>query len=296
MTHAPVRQTSSGAGHRLWPAICVGRACGMLQRTLFLALILIVPLCAATLCAQPTDGAVPNTLSLTPSQIEIGMFYGGAALNIEGVTGSDSSVVVVIRGPEDEQTFNKKVRAGPIWISSGKVTVSGAPTLFLALSSGPISSIANESAIHRHVLDTAAIKQEMHIDAGDDVVDEDLMRENYLALKMEQRKYQVIDDAVVLGAPEGDSAPFSIELAWPRTAQPAVYQVTAYELCDGGVRGVQEAELHVVKVGFPESIHAFALNRSAQYGALAVLLAVLGGFGIDFLTSRIFGSSVRGAH
>ncbi len=247
---------------------------------------------------EMTDGSMLGqaALRLSPEQIEMGMFYGGATLNIEGAAGEDSAVVVIIRGPDHEQTFNKKVRAGPIWISSGKVRVSGAPSLFLALSSGPVSAVANESAIYRHVLNTEAIKQEMEIDAGDDIVDEELMRANYLALKMEERKYQVIEDAVVHGAPEGGSAPFSVELAWPRTAQPAVYEVTAYELCDGGVKGIQRAELNVVKVGMPESIHAFALEKSKQYGALAVLFAVIAGFGIDFLSSRIFGSRPRGAH
>jgi len=258
--------------------------------SLLLARLCLCLFFIGSMWAQPPDEVVPLPLKLIPERIEIGMNYGGAPLRIEGTVAEGSDVVVVIRGPEDEQEFNKKVRAGPIWISSGKVSISGVPSLFLSLSSGSVRGLVDSEVVDARVLDPEAIKHEMAVDAGGDVVDEELMKDNYLALKEEEGKYQVLDSAVELGSPSNSVVSYSIDLDWPRTAQPAVYEVTAYEIRDRRVTGTGEAELNVVKVGLPESIHAFALDKSVQYGALAVLLAVIAGFGIDFLTSRIFGS------
>ena len=52
----------------------------------------------------------------------------------------------------------------------------------------------------------------------------------------------------------------------------------------------------MVKVGVPATLHDFAMNDAAKYGGLAVLIAVLAGFGIDFLVARIFGSKAKAAH
>ena len=61
--------------------------------------------------------------------------------------------MLVIRGPDKEETFNKKVRAGPIWISSGQVHITGVPSLFLSFSPAPVRSF-----------------RELHIDLGGPVV------------------------------------------------------------------------------------------------------------------------------
>lgn len=244
--------------------------------------------------AAAETGTLP--LQISPEQIEMGMLYSGGRVRVSGTIEAGSQVVVVARGPEHEEAFNKKVRAGPIWISSGQVHVSGVPSLFLSFASAPVRTLLREEVVDREVLDVAAIRRHMVVDAGDDPVDRDVMTENYVSLKTERETYQVHEDAVELGAAMDAGVPFSLEFEWPRIAQPQVYSFSAYECRDGQIVRRGGAELNVVKVGMPESIHAFAMNQSVQYGILAVLIAVIAGFGIDFVTTKLFGAKPRGGH
>jgi hypothetical protein len=234
--------------------------------------------------ADPPTG----TLTLSPDLIEIKTIYSGAELRIEGEAQTGSEVVVVIRGPDKEENFNKKVRAGPIWISSGEVHVSGVPALFLSFSPRPVRAMLPEETVERYVLDPDSIKHHMLLDAGGDPIDEDLMAENYLTLKGDNDIYQVHDDSESLVG--GSDGRFALDLHWPQTAQPAPYVISAYECRDGKVVRESRGELDLAKTGIPERISSFANEEAAKYGALAVIIAMCAGFGIDFLAARLFGA------
>ena len=87
----------------------------------------------ATLACLYASAEVPPpvTLKLSPETIEMGAFYNGASLRMEGTAPSGSKVMVVLRGASKDEVFNKKDRVGPIWINVDKVHVSGPPSLFL---------------------------------------------------------------------------------------------------------------------------------------------------------------------
>jgi putative transmembrane protein Alph_Pro_TM len=234
-------------------------------------------------------------LVISPERVEIKTMYSGAPVRISGTAAQGSQVVVVIRGPDKEETFNKKVRAGPIWISSGQVHVSGVPSLFLSYSPVPVRSILPAEEVDRSLLDREAIRGRMHLDAGGDEIDEELIRTNYLTLKTDNQIYQVHDQTEGL-VPSGQSGEFALEIYWPPTAPPASYEVAVYECRDQEIVTENTGFLVVEKVGAPAQLYEFAMNRAPVYGALAVLLAVMAGFGIDFLTAKIFGAKSKGGH
>jgi hypothetical protein len=234
-------------------------------------------------------------LTLSPDRIEITTIYDGALVQVEGDAEPGSQMVVVVRGPDKEEEFNKKVRAGPIWINSGKVHVSGVPALFLSFSPEPVRDILPPETVEEYVLDAQAIKGHMHLDAEGDPIDEDLMADNYLTLKVEGDIYQLHDDTESLALGAGASR-FSMELPWPRTAPPADYEVAAYECRDGEVTRTSRTTLTVEKVGVPQRVFDFAMNEASKYGLLAVLIAMCAGFGIDFIVSRTFGAKPKGGH
>jgi uncharacterized protein (TIGR02186 family) len=235
-------------------------------------------------------------LRITPQTIEIGLLYRVPPVRIEGEVPAGSQVVVVVQGEHKEETFNKKVRAGPIWISSGKVHISGAPSLFLSFSSAPVDSLAEQRALEEQALTPAAIRQKIHVDAGGAPVDEEAMRASYLDLKTKNGFYQVHNGGVEFGRGEGCEAPFSLTFEWPRKAPPGTYTVTAFELKNDQVSPIAEQQLRVMEAGFAALISEFATEKAARYGILAVVLAVLAGFGIDFLAARFFRTGRKVAH
>jgi hypothetical protein len=250
---------------------------------------------AAALAATPVDTcAAAEKLKIEPETVEIKTVYSGAPVRISGAADPGSQIVVVIRGPDKEETFNKKVRVGPIWVSSGQVHVSGVPSLFLSFSLAPVRTLLPPEDVDRNLLDAEAIRNGIHLDAGGDEIDEDVIRGDYLTMKTNGRIYQVHDDTDEL-APD-QSGEFALEFHWPRTAPPATYEVAAYECREGEIVAKSTGVLRVEKVGLPAQLNAFAMERAPLYGAAAVLLAVAGGFGIDFLMAMVFGVKPKGGH
>jgi uncharacterized protein (TIGR02186 family) len=236
------------------------------------------------------------TISLEPKRIEVGAFYSGANVKIRGRIQQDSGVVVVLRGADREEVFNKKTRFGPIWIASGKVRIAGVPSLFLRFSSHPLDSLLHAEVIDQRLLDHETIRKKMQIDPEQSGDHGEIIRSNYLALKMQEGIYQTEAGLVSLSDPAEGLKEYFVDLDWPRKAPPATYEVKVLECRDGEVVGEVSTPLPVVKVGFPAELAFLANQHSSLYGALAVVIAVIAGFGIDFLASKILRKKRTIAH
>lgn len=226
-------------------------------------------------------------LKLTPERIEMGAFYSGAQLRVEGTARPDSKVVLVVKGANVTEVFNKKGRVGPIWINSGKVHISGVPSLFLSFSAEPVHQFLNREHISRHQLDFEAIKAQMRIEPEQESLA--LIRTHYLTLKTEEGRYRVATDAIKYGAPTANGVPFSADIDWSKKISPGIYEIRAYECLGGAVLREMAVPLEVVEIGFPAFMSALSKNHPTIYGILAVVMAMLAGFGIDFLVSRFRG-------
>src|SRR5208337_5084927 len=99
--------------------------------------------------------------------------------------------VVVVRGSEEKQVLSVKGRIGPIWVSTGKVSISGVPSLYIASSPQPVRDLLKAEAIAEHELDLAAVKKRIRIEPPD--MDRDLLHAEYLKLKTMESTYLVHD-------------------------------------------------------------------------------------------------------
>ena len=242
----------------------------------------------------PATGLGQPRMSLTPRRIEMGSFYSGAALKIEGLVGVGSKPIVVVRGADRDETFNKKVRFGPIWLNSGSLHISGAPSLFLCFSPEPVGAMLDPAVIRGRLLDEASIQAHLHVQPEPEAAA--VFRSHFLALKKEDGLYQVHPGRVRMGDPLPNAIPFSVEFQWPKIAPPASYTVTVLECRDLAVVAESSIPLEVIKVGFPLRVAAMANENAVLYGLAAVLAAALAGFAIDFLAAKLFGKRRRVAH
>jgi uncharacterized protein (TIGR02186 family) len=266
----------------------------VLQKTLFLTFILLV-FHAGTRSSLAIESEGP-TVRLTPGVIEMGASYSGAAMRIEGAAKAGAEVVVVVRGADREEIFNKKGRFGPIWINAGKVHVSGVPSLYLCFSARPVHAFLSRDAIDRHQLDETAIRRQMRISPQGDVQEQNVIRNNYLTLKRQEGTYRVSNAALKKADGDPGALAYSVEFTWPKKAPPGAYQVKVYECRDRSVVRLSSAPLEVVKVGFPARLSSLAMNQAALYGVLAVLAAAIAGFGIDFVATKLFGKKRAVGH
>jgi hypothetical protein len=252
-----------------------------------------IALAACSRLAAAADAGWDMRLKVTPSAIEMGAFYSGAEVQIEGLIRSGSKVAVVVRGEDHAEVFNRKVRAGPIWITSGKVKVSGVPSLFLRFTDGMLRYFLAREAIDHHQMDQAAIQRQMEI-APDQ--DHETMVASWLSLKAHDGLYSLVRDGVKLGPPIDGGVPFRVAFRWPKKAPPAVYQVSVFECRDMSVVSTASAPLPVRRAGLPAQVALLARQRSLLYGVLAVLVAAAFGFAVDLLVALIFGKKAATAH
>jgi hypothetical protein len=231
-------------------------------------------------------------------------------MRIEGTSPAGSQVMVVIRGDENDEFFNKKGRVGPIWVNTDKIHIAGAPSLFLSFSSVGVDSLLDRASVETYQLDERAIKNRLacrshckhsattgHRAASSTLAEcagvepdqqyRELIRNSFLALKSRQGRYQTHPDALRMVNATADSSSYRLDLDWPRSAPPDSYQVEVYACKNRSVVGRTTALLQVVEVGFPAQMAALSGGHPTAYGLIAVLAAILAGFTIDALTVRL---------
>jgi hypothetical protein len=244
----------------------------------------------------------------------MGAFYNGAKMRIEGTAPSGSQVLVVIRGEEHDELFNKKGRVGPIWVNTDRIHIAFTPSLFLSFSSADVTAFLDPASIEAYQLDEQAIKNRLasrshckcnttlrhHTWPGaiaqcagvePDPKYQELIRSNYLALKTREGRYQTHLHAVqmtnAVSNATADDSRYRVDFDWPRSAPPGSYQVEVYACKNRQVAARTTTPLEVVEVGFPAQMAALASGRPWAYGLVAVLGAIFAGFAIDALTVRL---------
>ena len=255
-----------------------------------------------------TPAAFPATVKVTPPVVEMGTFYGGTNLRVEGRVATGSKVVVIVRGKDATELFNRVGRVGPVWINTGRVSVSGVPSLLLVFSSEPVCDCLCRQAMDDCMCDVEAIKKQVRIKPEQE--GSDSIAEDFLKLKLRQGNYQMSGGGVRVGsavqaldttssmamASEAAASPLStdgtepylLEFTWPKNAAVGTYEIRVHACRDSVVKETSAVPLKVVEVGFPAMITSLAKGHASAYGIVSIIIAMLAGFGIDFVTSRIF--------
>lgn len=264
----------------------------MRRLMLFVAALFLFASAFAQVSPKPGEPAgMKPGFTLSPGIIEMGAFYGGTTLHIEGTVPPDSKVAVAVRGDSVEEVLNKKARAGVIWVNSGKVHVSGVPSLLLVFSQEPIGGLLSRQEIDRYQLDGQAVMHSMKMAPPE--MDQPALREDFFKLKERQGIYRFLPNTVSVDAGTSRGVPFRLAIAWSKKAPPGHYEVTVYAIHDNSVISETMLPLEVRETGFPAWMASLAQGRPMLYGLLAVLCALAAGFGIDFIASRL-GKPVMG--
>jgi hypothetical protein len=218
-----------------------------------------------------------------PSRLELSTFSGERELRILARIEPGAEPVVVIRGPEAAEAFNRKERAGPFWLNADRVRVAGAPALLLTFTRAPLGAIVHPADIDRWKLDAGAVRRVMLVTpaAGDIPA----VRDSYVALKMRRGAFLAAHGEPARIQPGAAPGVWVCRASWPRTAPPAEYTVTIYQAEHGRITGSAAAPLAVAHAGLSAWLAQESRRHGLAYGAIAVLVALSLGFGIDFLVT-----------
>lgn len=233
---------------------------------LVLALILTLGVCT------PLRAAEPLVADLSKHLVAITTGFAGTDVLLFGAIDGQGDVVVVVRGPNQDEIIRRKNRQLGIWINSGTATVDNAPSFYRVAATRPLADMAPEAVLNRHQigLDHLALP----IETADSKSDPATYRQALLRLKQKKGLYgEKVQEIGFMS-----HRLFRTEFHFPANVPVGTYLVEVYLIKDGDVLSAQTTPLVISKIGIGADVFDFAHHQGAAYGALAIILAAAAGW------------------
>ena len=126
--------------------------------------------CALLIClALAVDGVEaaanidPVIPRLSPEQIEVGLFYHGADVQVTADIPACDGAVLVLKAEEEEITLNRKGRVAGIWLNVAQVTISGIPRVYVLAGSKQLDDLCPEDVQLQLGLGFRSLRQRMKV-------------------------------------------------------------------------------------------------------------------------------------
>ena len=224
--------------------------------------------------------AAAPELRLVPNEVEIGSFFEGAQVELQGTIPEGAAAVVEVLGSTATEELLRKGRRGGLWMSVGEIRVHHVPSLYLVESSSPeIPGLTGQETPWGF----AALQREVKFSGSIEAGEQGKFFQDFLELKKHGQVYRILPGSLkVSAAREGGSAVRGI-IPLPAKVPPGKYQVRLSAVQDGRLLQQKEALLEVRMVGFPAMLWDMAQQQGALYGILAVVIAIVTGFVMGIL-------------
>ncbi len=215
-------------------------------------------------------------LQVVPPVVEISAFYHGREVTITGSLPAGYQAVAEVWGPVGQEHLMRKGRRGPLWMNVGEVTVSGAPSLYLVLSSA--ADLLTEASPWGF----QSLRKDITL-AGVPEKEKGKFLEQFLELKQNEKLYAVLPGKLKLTSAGTDRREVTGKFWLPANVKPEKYKVCLTAIRDGQAVEQQYAPLTVQMIGFPALLMSLAYQHGLIYGILAVVIAIFTGFIMGYL-------------
>ncbi|MFB2549743.1 TIGR02186 family protein [Ensifer soli] len=253
------------------------------MRLLRLAAVLM-GLAATPAASQPTEDFTERLdIGISTDEIAITSDFRGADLTIFGaIDGFDQrlltqgkyDIVVALEGPKDNATVRRKERVFGIWINTRSMTFELVPESYSLSSTRDLDLIAPPEDIANMGIGVEHLRLTPMGYFGDG----SNMSEFRNAFRRLREKSGVFERNPG-GVDFISSSLFRASLRLPANVPNGLHIVRAYLFRDGVFVSAKALELRVVKTGLEQAITRAAHESPLVYGIVAVLLAVVTGWG-----------------
>ena len=237
------------------------------------ALPLIALLFALTLAPASDTRAQSLSVDLSKHDVSITTSFTGSSLLLFGTTGSVGDVIVVVRGPREQQVVRRKERVAGVWVNKDAVTFDNIPSFYEIISNRNIDEILSDSELEANRIGLD------HVSIG--IADSDLdaetineFRDALFRRKAAKGLYSDRETGVFFVSP----TLFRTDVTFPVNIQVGSYEVDTYLVQEGRIVSMETTSIPVKKVGFEAEVYNFAHRNSLLYGILAVVIAVAAGW------------------
>ena len=248
---------------------------GLCVPAILLLLLITLPLYAAS-----------SKLVVRPDLVRIRALYDGTTVNVSAEIPPGCDAIVEVTGGDTEETVVQKVRRLGLWMNGREITVRGAPSLYLAMSSGPaivtspgVAALWGYKALEKQVSFSGHIKETQR----------DRIFKEFLKLKESLHLYGVFPGALKVSPSSGVRRAVRGFFELPSNVTPGSYQVSLSVIQKGEILFRESVPLKVEMAGFPELVYRMAKKHAVLYGFLAIAIAALAGLfvGLVFAKSRV---------
>ncbi len=213
--------------------------------------------------------AEPLVADLSSHLVAITAGFTGTDVVMFGAVDGPGDIIVVVRGPSADLVVRRKERVLGIWVNRQQVEFAGVPSYYALASSRPL-----DEAIADAVLKPQQIGLDrLQLGASPDGAAADFRA---ALLRIKQADGHFIGEAGKVAFLGGRL--FRANFHFPANVPTGSYLVEVLLLRNGEVASAQTTPLVISKIGIGAEIYEFAHRRSALYGAIAILGALLAGW------------------
>ena len=212
-------------------------------------------------------------IELTKDAVPITANFIGSDLMLYGASEGGGDVLVVVRGPNKDQTIRRKKKSVAIWINDTEMTFLDAPSYYFLASTRPLKEFLSDSIARKEQIGypTLALKVKGFINDGANIED---FRKALIRNKQRQGLYGVGPGLVSY---KGKHL-FRTRLHFPANVPVGDYNIDIYVFKDGKIVNKESTILPVQKKGIEAQVYNFAHHHALSYGILAILVAALAGW------------------
>lgn len=248
------------------------------------ALSLLLP--ALLWLSQPAT-AEEVVLGLSHDRVAITATFDGSEILIFGAVKRESpiateaplEVIVTVSGPKEPVMVRRKDRDFGIWVNKDGVAVDSAPSFYAVATSAPFEDVLTDTEDLRHKISiNRAIRSVGAKIEGTEVFTEALIR-----IRENSGLYSLQEEAVALD----EQTLFRTAMRMPADLIEGAYQTRIFLTRKGQVVSSYETVIEVNKVGMERFLFNLSREHPPLYGLLALVIAMLSGWGAAALFQMI---------
>jgi len=224
-------------------------------------------------------GGPAAELRVEPKEVQVGMFYNGTKVHVEGMAPAQGEVAIVFTGHEGKVELKRKGKVGGVlWMNVGDVAFERVPSLFMVSFESRGAPAGATHAVGYEGLEARVLP------ASADQDTRGLFRE-FIQLKEHEQLYSSGN-----GPTRSSSGRVSADFWLPASVLPGEYEVRMLGFRGSAVEVLATESLTVKRVGLAALITSMARQHGLLYGVLSVVFAIAMGF----LTGVLFKASKKG--
>jgi len=220
-----------------------------------------------------------STLHVDPDALHIRETFQGAPLTLSADIPKGAGAVVEILGATHEDHLLRQGRRGGLWMSVGEVTVQGAPSVYLLLSTSNVAAHSDSGtqwgyeALGKKIKFLGSIP---HDGAG-------ALFEQFVRLKESESLYGLFPASLKAVRTSNGRATIEGQLMLPSNIAPGNYRIVLSVLNSGKLLEQRSVELPITMRGLPAFLASLAHKHAVLYGLVAVVIAIVTGFVMGFI-------------